>query len=307
MLLRRLSFCIYFFAFLAACHTRSGKEDERYAEEKARAPFEGRTSVGTIDDPRLNEISGIAASHKYPGYYWVHNDSGGAASLYLIDSVARLVGELQLPGIVNRDWEDIASTTDSLGRSILYVAEIGDNRAVYSNYSIYVVAEPEFGDVGAVPVVRADTVKSLQFRYPDGPRDAETLLVDPVTLDIFIISKREEHIHVYHWPFAAQGDGLYTLSKVGTIPFTGFVAGDIAANGQELLLKDYESVFYWRKDSGKSWRESIHPRPHRLPYPPEPQGEAIAFTLRGDGYVTISEQEGSNPPHLYFYKRKAAR
>jgi hypothetical protein len=40
------------------------------------------------------------------------------------------------------------------------------------------------------------------FQYPDGSRDAETLLLDPLTKDIYVISKREfEDIRVYRAPY----------------------------------------------------------------------------------------------------------
>ena len=31
----------------------------------------------------------------------------------------------------------------------------------------------------------------IHFKYPDGPRDAETLMIDPVEKLIYIVSKRD--------------------------------------------------------------------------------------------------------------------
>ena len=95
------------------------------------------------------------------------------------------------------------------------------------------------------------------------------------------------------------------LHKVGGIPFWMIVSGDISPDGQELLLKNYESIFYWKKEPDVPWLEAIKTNPHRLPYQPEPQGEAVAFTANGQGYVTLSEGKNFNgPQHIYFYRRK---
>jgi hypothetical protein len=299
----RVLFCTLFFISLAACHGKSDKND--YAEEKARAPFEAAVSSGVIEESSLDEISGIVASQKYPGFYWVHNDSGGSPSVYLIDSLAQLKAEVRLEGVINRDWEDIAIGPAPEGGYLLYVGEIGDNRATYGNYSIYTFPEPELNLADGVQSLSISDFSTFQFQYPDGARDAETLLVDPTNRDIIVISKRGDNVIVYHWPFAEQSSKPYVLRKVGGIPFWMIVSGDISPDGQELLLKNYESIFYWKKEPGVPWLEAIKTNPHRLPYQPEPQGEAVAFTANGQGYVTLSEGKNFNgPQHIYFYRRK---
>jgi hypothetical protein len=299
----RIAFYTLCFIVLVACNGKSDKND--YAEEKARAPFEAATSMGIIKESSLDEISGIVASQKYPGFYWVHNDSGGSPSVYLIDSLAQLKAEISLEGVINRDWEDIAIGPGQDGAYLLYVGEIGDNRAVYGNYFIYSFPEPELNLHGDFQFVSISDFSTYQFQYPDGARDAETLLVDPTNHDIIIISKRGDNVIVYHWPFVEQTPEPYVLHKVGGIPFWMIVSGDISPDGQELLLKNYESIFYWKKEPGVPWLEAIKTNPHRLPYQPEPQGEAVAFTANGQGYVTLSEGKNFNgPQHIYFYRRK---
>lgn len=294
-------FCIVIFT---ACG-RHGSNKEEYTEEKAKAPFTSRVSLGTIAESELDEISGIVASQRYPGCYWVHNDSGGSPSIYLIDSLARLLAEVRLEGVANRDWEDIALGPSPNGDYSIYIADIGDNREVYGDYYIYKIDEPNLAAEDAMQFVATDDFSILQFQYPDGARDAETLLIDPNNSDILIVSKRGDNVVLYHWPVDQQTSEPFVLTRAGDLPFWMIVAGDISADGQELLLKNYESVFYWKKEKATSWLEAIKTNPHRLPYQPEPQGEAIAFTRSGDGYVTLSEGKGFNDtPHLYFYRRK---
>lgn len=288
---------------LLACETKQ----EDYAEEKARAPFEKAFSLGQVTAGALDEISGIVASRRYPGYYWVHNDSGGDPSVYLIDSTGTLVAEARLAGVMNRDWEDIAIGPGGNGVGhILYVADIGDNRAAHSSYFIYAFPEPAFTLSSADLYLTVDSFSTFEYVYPDGARDAETLLVDPANNDFLIVSKREENVFLYHWPSPRQTDEVFVVQKITSLPFWMIVGGDISENGLELLLKDYESVFYWKKDADTNWVEALKSNPHRLPYIPEPQGEAIAFNVEANGFVTISEREKlSGAPHLFLHRRKS--
>jgi hypothetical protein len=292
------------FIVLPGCSFFRESESEKYQEEKAKAPFAAAVSLGKISDKRLDEVSGIVASHTYPGYYWVHNDSGGEPNLYLIDSTAKLVGQVKLAGIENRDWEDVALAPGTNGRDVLYIAETGDNSAQDGTYFIYTLEEPALDSLVNSEIIVVNDFSTYTFRYPDGARDAETLLVDPLTLDFIIVTKREDNVGVYFWAAPQSSSDVFKLEKSLTIPFWMVVGGDISRDGSELVLKDYESVFYWKKNPETSWIDALKTNPHRLPYQPEPQGEAIAFTADGDGYVTLSERKRLSEQHLYFYSRK---
>ena len=84
------------------------------------------TQIGTINDGRLSEISGIVASSRYPETFWVHNDSGNPAELFLIDQGGAVLARLQLKGAKNRDWEDICAFRYK-GQLYLCVGDVGDN------------------------------------------------------------------------------------------------------------------------------------------------------------------------------------
>ena len=45
--------------------------------------------------------------------------------------------------------------------------------------------------------VTLSDVETFTLQYPDGPRDAETLMVDPLSGDIYIVSKRDTVLHIY--------------------------------------------------------------------------------------------------------------
>jgi hypothetical protein len=46
--------------------------------------------LAKISDPQLQEISGIIPSTYHEGMFWLHNDSGDKAQIYLIDSLGKL-------------------------------------------------------------------------------------------------------------------------------------------------------------------------------------------------------------------------
>ncbi len=303
----RISLLLFSVFCLFSCTSPSAKKND-YSEEKASAPFESGLSMGAITNERLDEVSGIVASRKYPGYYWVHNDSGGDPSIFLIDSVAQLKAEVRLNGAENRDWEDIAIGPGADAGYVIYIGDIGDNRATRDFYSIYALPEPDLALTEAFTYVETSTFSTYTYEYPDGARDAETLLVDPTTGDFLVISKREDNVFVYHWPFGERTFDRYILHKITSIPFWMIVGGDISETGHELLLKDYESIFYWKKENDTPWVEAIQSSPHRLPYQPEPQGEAIGFSANGRGFVTLSELKGFNSSQLlFFYPRKESQ
>ena len=204
----------------------------------------------------------------------------------------------------NRDWEDIATGFDQqIGKYFVFIGEIGDNSAQYDEKSIIRFEEPLIETSSSLDSVLTK-FDILRFRYPDGNRDAETLLFDPLTSDLFIVSKREDSVRVYRFAYPQSTTSVTTLEHISTLPFSGIVGGDISPDGLELLLKNYSDVFYWSRDKTESWGTILVQTPKHVPYTVEPQGEAICWTNDASGYVTVSEQSPLKiQSHLYFYPR----
>ena len=253
----------------------------------------------------IDEASGIAASVLHNNMYWLHNDSGDEPRIFLVDSLCSLRAVIRFANIQNRDWEDIAVGKGPLeNSSYIYIGEIGDNNAVYSEKSIIRCQEPK------IPSTNKDTTLTqfdiLRYTYPDGNRDAETVLLDPLTKDIFIVSKREDNVGVYRFPFPQSVSEVTILQKVAILPLTGIVGGDISPNGMEILLKSYANMYYWKRNSAEMIEQTFS-RPFTLvPYELEPQGEAVCWTSTGAGYITVSEESPLKiPAHLYYYPRQS--
>lgn len=269
--------------------------------------FSSPQDFGVLDNDEINEASGLAYSRTIPNTLWTHNDSGDKARLFLINEQGQFKGSLTLKGIEARDWEDLViGPGPQEGRSYIYIGEIGDNRARYDVKKIYRLPEPEIPSLAKTfkKSIPKESVDVIRFRFPDGKRDAETLMIDPLTKDLYVLSKREDSVRVYMAPYPQDTKEVTSLKFLGKLHFTKAIAGDISEDGSEILIKNYANVYHWRREAKQSIIESLRQTPKRLPYKREPQGEAIAWKLDSTGYFTLSEERGGVPARLYFYQRR---
>lgn len=256
------------------------------------------TTLGSVD-PRLEEASGLVASINNPGMLWTINDSGNPPEIFLIDRHAKTRMVCTLFGARNRDWEDIAIGAGSdPQKKYIYVADIGDNWGQYEFKFIYRFEEPKLQAQSEVVITKFDT---LILRMPDGRRDAETILIDPFDNDLFLISKNEDSVGLYTAPYPFHKDTII-LRKVQTMPFTKIVAGSITPDGAEILLKDYDKIYYWKRSNNENLPETFARKPVELPYEREHRGEAIAWSNNADEFYTLSEGYMWNSTELLVYK-----
>jgi hypothetical protein len=211
-----------------------------------------------------------------------------------------------LPGISNRDWEDIAIGPGPIpGESYIYVGDIGDNRSVRGFVNIYRFVEPQLtiNPNQQEPFKMTITnVETIRVEYPDGPRDAETLMIDPATKDLIIITKREVQVHVYQLPFPHNTSGAATnIHYRGKLPFRMVTAGDISPDGQEIGIKDLGAIYHWNATSSGIIETMFKQTPTRPEYIPEVQGEALGWSHDGSGYFTITEIENHQVEALLRY------
>lgn len=258
--------------------------------------FSGGKILGEVDK-KLEEASGLVASIANPGYFWSHNDSGNSAQIFLLNDKAEIVMTCTLVGIKNRDWEDMAISVES-DSSYLYIGDIGDNEARFPYKVIYRFAEP----VLSTDKLDVKDFNTLVFKLSDGVRDTEAMMIDPLSNDVFIISKREEKIRLYQISALISRDTTVAEFKE-ELPFAWIVAADISADGKEVLMKDYDNVFYWKRSATESIPELLKTKASILSYEREPQGEAIAWSRDGSGYYTLSETAKGIKGRLFYYKR----
>ena len=135
-------------------------------EELPAATLMGRLPKGSLD-----ESSGLIKSPKHAQVFWTLNDSGNPARLYAITASGKLVRAVDIPGVTNVDWEDLAA--DERGR--LIVADFGDNQKERKEICLYRLAEPDPHN----PRAGVEAVQTFRFTYPKevGAQDAEALIV----------------------------------------------------------------------------------------------------------------------------------
>ncbi len=284
--------CLILLVLFASCKEKDNSEKSNL--------FEAGKNLGVVSD-QLEEASGLVASITNPGYLWTHNDSGNPAELFLIDEHADVALTIKLKGIKNRDFEDISMGPGPDGKNYIYVGDIGDNLAVFNEKVIYYFEEPKLNGQNKFELTEFDT---LVLKLSDGVRDTETLMIDPLSKDLFIISKREDSVRLYQLPFPYTTKDTLTAQKVATLPYYKIVAGDISRDGQEVLLKDYDHIYYWKKTGAETIVDLLKKAPVEIPYDREPQGESIAWSLSGDGFFTLSETVKDKRGKLFYYKRK---
>ena len=262
---------------------------------------EGKQLVEVTDKKRLGELSGLAASVNNPGMLWSHNDSGNRSEIFLLDQKLNIKLTCKLKGIICRDWEDITvGPGPEEGKNYIYVGEIGDNMAIFQYKHIYRFPEPTF-DPSKSELVISD-FDTITFQLADKRKDTESLLIDPKTKNLYVISKRENPVHVYELKYPYATTDTLTVKSIATIPYAQIVGGDFSPDGTELLVKNYDNVFYW-KLGNTSLVNVLNEKPFILNYTPEPQGESITFARDGSGFFTVSEIVKGEKSYLYFYER----
>ncbi|MER2998424.1 hypothetical protein [Pontibacter populi] len=261
-------------------------------ESPAEIPFFETEPVSKLVVPAITEASGIADSKTNPGYLWVHEDGGNPAQLHLLGHNGEAATQVAIVGATNRDWEDMARAGNDL-----YVADIGDNNKAYENYTIYKFPEPVAG------IEKVISYEKIKFRYADGAHDAEAMLVDPETKAIYIITKRENPSRIYKIS-SPKTTGLNTAELVGTLAYGGVVSATLADDGKSIIVKTYAGLWYYSRAASETIEQALQKSYHKLPYITEPQGEAVTYSVKNNGYFTLSEKGFKNEINLHYYKMK---
>ena len=255
--------------------------------------------VATVGDPALGEVSGLVASRAHTGVFWVHNDSGDAARFFAIDATGSLRGVFVLDGVRAPDIEDVALGPGPDGAPWLFLGDIGDNPE--SRAEIVVWGLPEPTALGGTPAdpLRVDAT-AYRLSYPDGPRDAETLLAEPDG-SLVVISKSRQGASGVYRARAPLGSGeSRPLERVHDLRMGGeqipsdlmVTAGDLTSDGRTLALRTYLHVWIWTFAADEPLEDGLLRAPCEAPSPPERQGEALGFDVASPSFWTLSEGVG---------------
>lgn len=274
----------------------------------SQALAQGRPRLELVDTAvlrarRLIESSGITPSHRVPGVYWTHNDSGDEPRLYATDSAGDDLGSVLVAGADNVDWEDLGSGPCP-GHSgwCLYPADIGDNLHNRDRIVVYCLPEPQPPRGSADTLRRVPLEATTVLRYPDHPHDAEAIAIEPSGRILIITKELLKPPTVYLVPqrSAAQRPGeVDTLQRVGELDLVPsrarlrMVTGaGVSPDGTVLAVRTYSSLHFFRL-RGDSLPLPISPSTG-LPIPVvEPQGEGVAF-VAPDLLALTTERDGAD-------------
>jgi len=275
--------------------------------------FGERQDYGEIECDLIDEASGIVSSKKNENVFWTHNDSGDENRIYAFNNLGQHLGIYYLDNCDARDWEDMAIGPGiEEDQTYLYIGDIGDNNSQYNTKYIYRFLEPDVLSNQSPISEVIYNIDTIEYQYEDGNRDAETLMIDPITKDIIIVSKREELVHVYKLSYPQSTEFLSTAELVNIMDFYPqdssdlgrIVSGDISSNGTEILIKSYVNIFHFPRYQDQTITDAFTANTMTtVEYVMEPQGESIGWHPDGFGYYTLSEEAGDVPCHLYFYPR----
>ncbi|MHC1560218.1 hypothetical protein ACR9E3_14785 [Actinomycetospora sp. C-140] len=240
----------------------------------------------TLDDERLAEASGLVADPA--GGYEVVDDSGNPSTVYRLDDRCAVVGERAVPHR-GRDVEDLARTPDGT----LWLADVGDNGRRRDTVAVL-----------RLDAAGAETVERLT--YPDGPHDAESLLVPADARPVVVTKDLSGRSGVY------VVDGS-TLRKAGEVVVPGeamtslgagtFTGGALSADGRVVALRTYTDAWLYPAPRGTATAEDVvaalGAAPVRVPLPGETQGEALAFAPDGTLLTTGETPAGEAPAPLH--------
>ncbi|RBY85231.1 hypothetical protein DQ240_13240 [Blastococcus sp. TF02A-26] len=236
-----------------------------------------------ITDPTLTELSGLVVGAD--GAMLAINDGGDEVAVYALDPACRTTTVHRAP-VDPYDPEDMAVGSDGT----VWLADTGDNNAARATVAL-IALRPD----GATSVYR--------LAYPDGPRDAEALLLAPDGTPYVVTKEVLGSSDVYRPVSALEEAATVGLVEVGSVDLTltgtpgGPVGragqllvtgGAVAADGHALALRTYTDAYVWPL-VGSDVPAALAGTPVRIPLPESPQGEAISFSADGSALVVASE------------------
>jgi hypothetical protein len=242
----------------------------------------GPTTQCQVTDPRLAELSGLVV---VGDRMLATGDGGEQLAVYLLDAACQVI-DAHTAAVDPYDPEDMAVAADGT----VWLADTGDNDAERSTVAL--LAMRTDGSTGV-----------FRLTYPDGPRDAEALLLAPDGTPYLVTKEVLGASGVYRPAGPLVDGGTVGMEKVAAVnlTFTGtpggpvgqagqllVTGGAVAADGSRLALRTYTDAYVWGL-TGSDVVGALAGTPVRVALPDSPQGEAISFSADNRSLVVASE------------------
>ena len=207
--------------------------------------------VFSFQDPAIVESSGLVATGDL---FLTVNDSGDSGRVFVVDRSGKTVG--------TTTWADDPVDVESLapaGPGEVWVGDTGDNRR--GRDSITVLRVP----YGATD--QEVTPAAYELVYPDRAHDAETLMANPQTGQLFVVSKDVFGGTIYAAPRRLSADHPNRLRAVGE-GFSFATDGSFFPDGRHYIVRGYTSAAVYSFPD--------HERLDSFQLPRQDQGEGIS-------------------------------
>lgn len=256
--------------------------------------------VCRVKDEQITEASGLAASYQYADSFWIHNDSGDEPRLFLVGmkGKTRLIAEVK--GAEAYDWEDMCSFRKD-DKSYLLIADIGDNGRVRKSRDtvcrLYLVEEPkEERDAKKVRTAQLPIISTIEFTYPDGPVDCESLGVDTELNQILLVSKTDPfQCQVFSIPLSlTEKKRSVKATPVRQIGMAWATGMDVSPDGRRMVIVNPLSGVLVERQKEESWSDAFTRQALPLTLPARSQGETVCFST--DGSKLYLNSEGRDQP-----------
>ena len=295
---------VIFTAAVAAIFSGCSMTPAANVNSSKASHFESPKITGKLANPEITESSGIAASKCQNDVFWTHNDSGDDAYIFALDKSGAKLGTWKVPNAANFDWEDISLFKDTSGKCFIYVAEIGDNQSQRDEHVVYRIREPKAGPENSSATkqqpLTTEPADAIRFVYRDSRHNAETLMVHPVSGDIYVVTKRVSGpAGVYRLKpdfgnrSAVKAEKVSDLS-VPAIPNGFLTGGDISPDGKRLVICDYSAAYeFVLPDGAKNFDAIWKQEPESIDVGSRKIGEAVTYTADGRSIFLTSEGKGT--------------
>jgi hypothetical protein len=264
--------------------------------------------AGSFDVALAPEVSGLAASVRNPGVYYLVDDPPGTTEVVAVEEDGTLVARLPIAGMDAANAEALAVGACGAGDAdtCLYVGDIGDHVG-RPDVVVLRVREPALSaPPTAPPPAEPVPAEILRLTYPEAPTDAEALLVDAEGRPLLVSkapfdrqSGATGETRLYRAP-AAGG----TLEDLGAVPlpepraplqsrYVGNTVTGADKRDDRVILRTYDQVVEFLAPGPGTDLGTFPAWPSRqVPSPPQLQSEAIAYRVEGCGYLTAAEGSG---------------